>query len=53
MPPGERKSRLYIGQMAERLAVNNFIEEEILEGRQVYMCLPFIPKKAQLLTTRI
>lgn len=48
MPPGRKEIKTVHRTDCGRLAVNNFIEKEILEGRQVYIVYPLIEESATL-----
>ena len=48
MPPGRKEIKTVHRTDGGRLAVNNFIEKQILEGRQVYIVYPLIEESATL-----
>ncbi|MBM72080.1 MAG: ATP-dependent DNA helicase RecG [Crocinitomicaceae bacterium] len=48
MPPGRKEIKTVHRTDANRLAVHNFIEKQILEGRQVYVVYPLIEESATL-----
>lgn len=48
MPPGRKEIKTVHRTDGNRLAVHNFIEKQILEGRQVYVVYPLIEESATL-----
>ncbi len=48
MPPGRKDIKTIHRTDGGRLSVNNFIENQILEGRQVYIVYPLIEESATL-----
>ena len=48
MPPGRKEIKTVHRTDGGRLAVNNFIEKQILEGRQIYIVYPLIEESATL-----
>lgn len=48
LPPGRKEIKTVHRTDSNRLAVHNFIEKQILEGRQIYVVYPLIEESATL-----